>query len=77
MQDDDTDLPVETPAEQRARELREAEVDALIARAQDPLDPYDGHHGNDRSADSVEFARENDPALADRLAEKIRTGAKE
>ena len=29
---------------------REAEVDALIARAQDPEDEYDGHHGHDRTA---------------------------
>lgn len=27
---------------------REAEVEELIRRAQDPNDPYDGHHGNDR-----------------------------
>jgi hypothetical protein len=32
-----------------ARAAREAEVDALIWRALDPTDPYDGHHGNDRS----------------------------
>lgn len=29
---------------------REAEVAALIAKALDPNDPYDGHHGNDRTA---------------------------
>jgi hypothetical protein len=56
---------------------REAEVEALIARALDPADPYDGHHGNDRSDDSVEFARRTNPELAERLEEKIRTGAKE
>lgn len=28
---------------------RQAEVDALIARALNPDDDYDGHHGNDRS----------------------------
>jgi len=28
---------------------RQAEVDALIARANDLNDPYDGHHGNDTS----------------------------
>jgi hypothetical protein len=27
---------------------REAEVEELIRRAQDPDDEYDGHHGNDR-----------------------------
>jgi hypothetical protein len=30
-------------------EEREAEVAALIARALDPNDAYDGHHGNDQS----------------------------
>lgn len=28
---------------------REAEVAALIARALDPDDDYDGHHGDDRA----------------------------
>lgn len=31
------------------QEEREAEVAALIERALDPEDSYDGHHGNDRS----------------------------
>jgi hypothetical protein len=58
-------------------ESREAEVAALIARALDPEDPYDGHHGNDRSDDSIAFARETNPELAARLEDKVRTGATE
>lgn len=60
-----------------ARARREQEVEALIARALDPDDPYDGHHGNDRSEDSLEHARANAPELAARIEEKIRTGAME
>jgi len=37
-------MPDKTQAE------REAEVEALILRAQDPEDDYDGHHGRDRTA---------------------------
>lgn len=33
----------------KTREEREAETAALIARANDPDDPYDGHHGRDRT----------------------------
>lgn len=60
-----------------ARAEREAEVAELIRRALDPADPYDGHHGNDRSLDSLQHARENNPELAARIEAKIRTGAKE
>jgi hypothetical protein len=56
---------------------RQQEVNALIAQALDPADPYDGHHGNDRSPESVAHAEANDPELADRLKEKIRTAAPE
>lgn len=56
---------------------REAEVEALMARAQDPNDPYDGHHGNDRSEASLEYARQNNPELAARIEHKIATGASE
>lgn len=31
------------------REEREAATAELIARANDPADPYDGHHGADRT----------------------------
>lgn len=31
-------------------EDRQKQVDMLIARALDPDDPYDGHHGHDRTA---------------------------
>lgn len=30
-------------------EQRQKQVDLLIARALDPDDPYDGHHGHDRT----------------------------
>jgi len=56
------------------REQREAEVDSLIARALDPSDPYDGHHGTDRSPESLEWARENDPATYERVTGKIARG---
>lgn len=42
----DTKLP---DVVEEGRDEREAEVQALIARALDPDDPYDGHHGNDRT----------------------------
>lgn len=32
------------------QEQREAQVAALIALANDPAHPYDGHHGHDRTA---------------------------
>lgn len=56
---------------------REAEIAALIARAQDPDDAYDGHHGTDRSEDSLEYARIHDPELAKRIEDKILTNASE
>lgn len=54
------------------KEEREAEVKALIARAIDPNDPYDGHHGTDRSADSLAFLRDNDPVNYIRILAKIK-----
>lgn len=60
-----------------AQLARQAEVDELIRRALDPSDPYDGHHGNDRSPESVEYAHQHNPDLAARLVQKIATGAKE
>lgn len=53
---------------------REAEVQALIARALDPDDPYDGHHGTDRSPESLEWARVNDPDTYARVMAKIDRG---
>lgn len=53
---------------------REAEVQALIARALDPDDPYDGHHGTDRSPESLEWARVNDPDTYARVMAKIERG---
>lgn len=59
------------------QEEREAEVAALIARALDPEDGYDGHHGNDRSEASLEYARQHNPELAERIENKILTNASE
>lgn len=56
------------------RWAREAEVAALIDRAIDPLDSYDGHHGTDRSPESLEWAREHDPATYERVVGKIERG---
>lgn len=50
---------------------REAEVARLIAMALNPSDPYDGHHGTDRSEDSLEWLRENDPTNYLRILAKI------
>lgn len=59
------------------RKAREAEVEALIARALDPEDPYDGHHGNDRSEESLDYAQANNPELARRIEDNILTNASE
>jgi hypothetical protein len=53
------------------REEREAEVAELCRRAQDPDDEYDGHHGTDRSPESLEWARVNDPETFARVAAKM------
>ncbi len=50
---------------------REAEVAALIERAIDPADPYDAHHGTDRSPESLEWARVNDPEAYARVMSKM------
>ena len=50
---------------------RQAETDALIARALDPDDEYDGHHGTDRSADSLAWLRDHDPVNYERILAKI------
>lgn len=71
----------ETPiGDEIARELffmrpdvieRQARVDELCARAQDPDDVYDGHHGTDRSGDSLAWLRDNDPVNYERILVKI------
>lgn len=53
---------------------REAEVAALVARAKDPGDEYDGHHGTDRSAESLAWAKEHDPETYERVIGKIVRG---
>lgn len=58
----------------KTKEEREAEVEELMRRAQDPDDPYDGHHGTDRSAASLEWARNNDPVTYARVMGKIERG---
>ena len=54
------------------RAEREAEIEALVARAKDPDDPYDYHHGTDRSPESLEWAKEHDPVTYARVTEKMR-----
>lgn len=53
------------------RAEREAEVAALIVRAIDPDDPYDGHHGSDRSPESLEWLQTNDPVTFERVIAKM------
>ena len=55
----------------KTQEEREAEVAALIERALDENDPYDAHHGTDRSEDSLEWLRENDQENYVRILGKI------
>ncbi len=50
---------------------REAECAALEVRALDPADPYDGHHGTDRSPESLEWIKENDPVAYARVTAKM------
>lgn len=50
---------------------REAEVAELMRRAADPDDPYDAHHGTDRSPESLEWAKENDPETYERVTGKM------
>jgi len=57
------------------RAEREAEIAALMRRALDTSDPYDGHHGNDRTDEAVAVAEVIDQALAEHIRENIRTGA--
>ena len=61
----------ETPAERDGRLAREAEVAVLIAKANDPADPYDGHHGTDRTEDSLEYAEANRPEVAAKIRERL------
>lgn len=53
------------------RAEREAEVAELMRRAQDPADPYDAHHGTDRSPESLAWAREHDPVTYARVTAKL------
>lgn len=50
---------------------REAEVEALIARANDPEDDYDGHHGTDRAEDSLEYAIAFNPDVAAKIWQRL------
>jgi hypothetical protein len=45
---DDREKEIQSMAS-ATEEDRQKQVDLLIARAQDPDDPYDGHHGHDRT----------------------------
>lgn len=68
------DSLVESAEEKAEREAREAEVELLIQRVLDPNDSYDAHHGTDRSEDSLEWARHNDPTTYERVIGKIERG---
>lgn len=50
---------------------RLAEVERLIALANDPDDDYDGHHGTDRSVDSLDYAVANNPEVAEKIRARI------
>lgn len=56
------------------KEEREAEIAALIARAQDPDDEYDAHHGTDRSEESLAWAAEHDHETFNRVMRKMTEG---
>lgn len=74
-----SDIDRETEAAIRSgltQAQREAEIERLIARANDPDDPYDGHHGQDRSEDSVAYAKRNNPEVAAHIERNIRLGDK-
>lgn len=53
---------------------REAEVAELMRRAQDPDDSYDGHHGTDRSPESLAWAAEHDHETFKRVMAKMDRG---
>lgn len=53
---------------------RLAEVEYLISRALNPDDEYDAHHGTDRSPESLEWAKENDPETYKRVTLKMAEG---
>lgn len=68
-----TELPhtlviANTTTDEVAREL---EVAGLCLRANNASDNYDGHHGDDRTEDSIDHALANNPALAKKLQERI------
>lgn len=50
---------------------REAEVEALICKANDPDDPYNGHHGTDRAEESLAYAIAHNPAVAEKLYARL------
>ncbi len=54
---------------------REAEVAALIAALKNPDDPYDSHHGNDRSEESLEYAKIHNLPLYEHILKNIETDA--
>jgi len=50
---------------------REAEVVVLMGRLLDPADDYDAHHGNDRSDESLEYAKTHNEPLYLHILSKI------
>lgn len=57
------------------QEDREAEVAELYRKLFDPDDPYDAHHGNDRSDESLEYAKVHNEPLYLHILKNIETGA--
>lgn len=50
---------------------RIAEVLDLVDRANNLEDEYDGHHGTDRSSDSLAYAIETNPEVAEKIRARI------
>lgn len=61
----------ESVEEREKRHARISETRALIARCKDPDDPYDAHHGTDRSPESLDLAQDHDPETFARVTAKM------
>lgn len=59
----------------KTQEEREAEVAALIEALKNPDDPYDAHHGNDRSEESLLYAKIHNPPLYEHILKNIEEDA--
>lgn len=54
-----------------AEVARELAVSTLRLAANNASDPYDGHHGDDRSEESIDYALQNNPALLKKLQQRL------